>query len=214
MLTHRNEACSRRSHDNVPPRRPHAGRHRSRHDDSRVADLRSTALPARPGRPPQLNDRQFEALLDANPIAPPTTRLALRIVVDIADNMDLGISPWGHRYMVPITGGRFAGPGLSGEGIEGTVLPGGADRQLERPDGIKELEAIYELKTSDGVILSVVNLVISDNRNAAAPYRRSTITIKAPEGRYGWLNDKKFVGTLQSLRPGRQAVLISAFIVE
>ncbi|MCY1157343.1 MAG: hypothetical protein MOP51_363 [Citricoccus sp.] len=163
---------------------------------------------------PQLNDRQFHALLDSTPVTAPTTRLALRAIVDIADSVDLGTSPWGHRYMVPITGGRFAGPGLDGEGIEGVVLPGGADRQLERDNGIKDLEAIYELETADGAILSVVNLVISDPRDQGQPYRRSTVTITAPEGRYGWLNEKKFVGTLQSLRPGRQAVLISVFIVE
>ncbi|QCU78949.1 DUF3237 domain-containing protein [Citricoccus sp. SGAir0253] len=166
-----------------------------------------------PGEP-QLTDRRFHDLLESTPVAAPTTRLALRAVVDIADGIDLGASPWGHRYLVLITGGRFAGPGLAGEGIEGVVRPGGADRQLQRQNGIKDLEAIYELETDDGAVLSVVNLVISDPRDADRPYRRSTVTITAPEGRYGWLNERKFVGTLQSLRPERQAVLISVFIVE
>ena len=41
-------------------------------------------------------------------------------------------------YMTPITGGKFKGPG-----IEGVVVPGGADWQLTRPDGDVELYDIH-----------------------------------------------------------------------
>ncbi|MFQ1700238.1 DUF3237 family protein [Loktanella agnita] len=35
---------------------------------------------------------------------------------------------------------------------DGTVLAGGANRQVLRPDGIKELDALYEMQTKDGTI--------------------------------------------------------------
>ena len=38
---------------------------------------------------PQLNDRQFHALPDSTPVTAPTTRLALRAIVNIADSVDL-----------------------------------------------------------------------------------------------------------------------------
>ncbi|MDB5730651.1 MAG: hypothetical protein JWQ03_546 [Variovorax sp.] len=57
--------------------------------------------------------------------------------------------------MVPITGGTFKGLGL-----RGTMLAGGADRQLVRRNGSVDLNAIYELQMNDGVIISVINRVL------------------------------------------------------
>ena len=56
----------------------------------------------------------------------PAFSLIWTAVVDIAPREDLGETPQGRRFIVPILGGRvFAGPG--GEGLSGEVLPGGAD---------------------------------------------------------------------------------------
>jgi hypothetical protein len=44
------------------------------------------------------------------------------------------------------------GPRLSGE-----VLPGGADHQILRADGVTELEARYPLRLGDGALVYVVN---------------------------------------------------------
>jgi len=77
-------------------------------------------------------------------------------VVDIGPREDLGETPQGHRYIVPILGGRFfAGPGM--DGLSGTVLPGGADRQLVDALGFKTLDALYEMHTHDGDILTIHN---------------------------------------------------------
>ncbi|MES1265946.1 MAG: DUF3237 family protein, partial [Variovorax sp.] len=69
--------------------------------------------------------------------------------------------------------------------------------------GATALDATYELQTDDGVVISVRNRVLS--RPAADPkqprYLFSTLDIVAPDGRYGWLNDWVYVGTLHSLRP-------------
>jgi hypothetical protein len=53
-------------------------------------------------------------------------------------SVTVGQTPHGLRRVVPISGGRFEGPA-----IRGTIVPGGADWQVVRSDGINELEAIY-----------------------------------------------------------------------
>ena len=75
------------------------------------------------------------------PMTVPRTEFVYEAIVDIADMVNMGTGPLGERRIVPITGGEFAGPGL-----KGTVLPGGADRQLVRQDGARLLDALYELK--------------------------------------------------------------------
>jgi Protein of unknown function (DUF3237) len=107
---------------------------------------------------------------------------------------------------VPILSGTFAGPLL-----QGVVLTGGADRQLQRVDGVWELDALYEMRTDDGVLLTVHNRVIIDTLN---PYARSHVEISAPTGRYDWLNRRIFVGTLEPLMPKRQAVCVRVFEVQ
>ena len=142
------------------------------------------------------------------PVPLPKTEFVYESVVELAPTLQLGMSPFGERRMVPITGGTFEGPGL-----RGIVMPGGADRQLVRRDGSVALDAIYELQTDDGVVISVRNRVLSRRPKDAPAYVFSNIELTAPEGRYGWLNDFVYVGTLNSLRPQRPAVVIRAFRV-
>lgn len=140
---------------------------------------------------------------------PPGMRWLYQATVDIDTTQDLGPGPRGHRYMVPITGGFFEGSGL-----QGRVLPGGADRQLLRPDGVKELDALYEMQTHDGAVITVHNQVLIDDPTGPNRYARSVIRLTAPAGPYEWLNRRVVIGTLRSLRPERQAVRIDAFVVE
>lgn len=115
--------------------------------------------------------------------------------------------------MVPILGGAFyAGPGI--DGLNGTVLEGGADRQLLRPDGIKELDALYELQTDNGHILTIRNTVVLDEEHQPERYAMSNISVIAPEGDLAWLNRRAMVGTLQSARPARQAVVVRAWMLQ
>ena len=107
--------------------------------------------------------------------------------------------------MVPIRGGVFAGPR-----IKGSVMPGGADRQLLRADGAHLLNALYELKTDDGAVITVNNRVLIDKRSDGSPYAFSQVELTAPEGPHDWLNHLVFVGTLHSLAP-QPRVLIRVF---
>ena len=140
------------------------------------------------------------------PMVLPRTEFVYEAIVDVASSVDLGMGPLGQRRMVPILGGNFEGPGLRGK-----VLPnGGMDRQLVRKDGVKRLDALYEMQTEDGAILTVRNQVVIDD-GVTPRYAFSAIEITAPDGPYAWLNRIQLVGTLNSLRPERNAVVIRAF---
>ncbi|MEZ5738167.1 MAG: DUF3237 domain-containing protein [Burkholderiaceae bacterium] len=146
-------------------------------------------------------------LLETRALPAISTRLLWEAIVDIAPTEDLGAGPLGGRAIVPIVGGRFrGGPELAD--FHGEVLAGGADRQLLRADGVKELDALYEMRVHDGTLLTVRNRVIIDDPGAGPRYALSRIHLTVPAGRWDWLNRRLFLGTLQSARPERQAVII------
>ncbi|EMY34394.1 hypothetical protein D477_009855 [Arthrobacter crystallopoietes BAB-32] len=166
------------------------------------------ATAANKGSAPTLTDKKFSDLLASVPMDQVGAELAFEAVVDIAPSEDLGAGPLGGRRIVPITGGRFKGPRISG-----TVEAGGADRQLVRGDGIRMLEATYELRTDDGAVLNVVNNVLIDQPAPDQRYARSFLTVSAPTGPHDWLNRRILVGTLNSLKPTRDAVLVRVFVL-
>ena len=147
-------------------------------------------------------------MASAFPVQAPGTRLAWEAVVGIAPVIDMGDSPLGKRRMIPITGGTFVGPRLRGK-----VLPGGADRQLVRKDGVTLLNALYEMQTDDGAVITILNRVTIDPSATPAPYARSMVEATAPEGPHGWLNRRIFVGDLHALPPERMAVVIRVYEV-
>ena len=138
---------------------------------------------------------------------PPGVEWVYTAEVAIDVTRDLGAARGGQRFIVDILGGRFAGPRL-----RGTVLPGGADRQFLRADGVKQLDALYEMQCDDGAVLTVHNRVVIDPSAPGERYARSVVEIQAPaDGPHDWLNRRVFVGTLEPLMPGRQAVRIAVF---
>jgi hypothetical protein len=139
------------------------------------------------------------------PIVLPRTEFVYEAVFDLEPVMMLGQGPLGERRIVPISGGVFAGPRINGK-----VLPGGADRQLVRADGAHMLNALYELQTDDGAVITVNNRVLIDKRPDGTRYAFSSVDITAPEGPHDWLNHLVFVGTLHSMAP-KPKVLIRVY---
>jgi hypothetical protein len=139
---------------------------------------------------------------------PPELAFVYEARVDIGERRALGGTAVGERFIIDILGGDFEGPLLRGR-----VLPGGADRQLLRPDGVKQLHAVYEMQTDDGAVLTIDNRVVIDETAAPQRYARSVVAITAPAGPHEWLNRRVFVGTLHSLQPARQAVAIRIYLV-
>jgi hypothetical protein len=76
----------------------------------------------------------------------------MRAEISLAKPQELGETPLGRRRIIGITGGRFSGAKLSGR-----VLPGGADWQVIRADGVADLDARYTLETDDGALIYVRN---------------------------------------------------------
>ncbi|BCH64484.1 hypothetical protein RvVAT039_17000 [Agrobacterium vitis] len=139
------------------------------------------------------------------PIALPRTEFVYEAIFTLQDTIEMGASPQGDRRIINITGGEFAGPR-----IKGKVMPGGADRQVLRKDGVRLLNALYELQADDGAVITVNNRVLIDRQPDGTQYAFSHIDITAPEGPHDWLNRRVFVGTLHSLRP-KPMVLIRVF---
>ncbi|MDQ0457982.1 DUF3237 domain-containing protein [Rhizobium paknamense] len=139
------------------------------------------------------------------PIVLPQTEFVYEAICNLQAPLEIGPSPLGDRRMINITGGEFAGPR-----IKGKVLPGGADRQLLRKDGIRQLDALYELQTDDGAIITVHNKVLIDAPKDGPRYAFSQIELTAPTGPHDWLNRRVFVGTLISMQP-QPKVLIRVF---
>ncbi|CAM3030806.1 DUF3237 domain-containing protein [Sphingomonas zeae] len=154
------------------------------------------------------DDASVEAIVATHPEPAPAGRWAISILARVGDAMEVGEGPDGARRIVPIVGGSF-----QARSLRGIVLPGGADRQRLRGDGIRELDALYELRGDDGTLLTVHNQVMIDNMVPPGQprYARSVVRIAAPQGPHGWLNRRIFVGTLTSLRPARPLVLIRVY---
>jgi hypothetical protein len=75
----------------------------------------------------------------------------------------MGMGPRGERWIVLILGGVFAGaPDF--EAFSGEARAGGADRQTLRPDGVKELDALYEMQTRDGSLWARSNPCVRSAR--------------------------------------------------
>ena len=82
----------------------------------------------------------------------PTLTRCFSAVVAIGPPHDLGAIGGAIQRMIPILGGR-----VSGDRLDGEVLPGGGDWQTVRTDGTIELCARYLIRAADGTILSITN---------------------------------------------------------
>jgi hypothetical protein len=120
----------------------------------------------------------------------------LRAEITLAAPQELGETPHGRRRIIAITGGSFRG-----ERLAGRVLPGGADWQVLRADGVAELDARYTLETDDHALIYVRNfgyrhgpadvmrrLAAGEPVDAALYYMRTTPRFETGAERYRWLN--------------------------
>jgi len=83
---------------------------------------------------------------------PPEFTFLMKIDADVGELQTMGGGPLGERRVVAITGGSFEGPLLRGE-----VVPGGADWQIVRADGVLDIDARYALRTAAGALIRVVS---------------------------------------------------------
>ena len=140
----------------------------------------------------------------------PEAEFVFEIHAELAPTMVLGESSDGMRQAIPITGGSFSGPQANGE-----ILPGGADYQLVRPDGVRELHAVYMIRTDDGVLINVVNdgIIVAPEINDGVNYVMTTPTFQAPVGKYDWLNKSVFLSRISGGAENPRAVYIRVYRV-
>lgn len=136
-------------------------------------------------------------------MTPPEIEFICEVRARVAAPMVVGHTPCGLRRIVEILDGTFEGPSL-----RGTILPGGADWQILRTDGVAELHAHYVLQTHDGVLIQVENrglrhgpeevlrrIAEGGHADPSEYYFRTTPVFEAPAGPYEWLNRNIFVAT-------------------
>ena len=122
---------------------------------------------------------------------------------EVAAPRVIGPSSHGLRRVVPILGGTVKGPRFSGR-----VVPGGADWQYVRPDGVLSAEARYALEADDGTLVMVTNrglrhgpaevierIARGEDVAATEYYFRTVAEIEAPLGSpHDWMNKALFIG--------------------
>ena len=79
----------------------------------------------------------------------PRLTRAFRLEAALGEPLDLGDTHQGHRRIVPLTGGTFTGPLLSGRLVPGAS----ADWQVVLPDGTALADIRYTLRTDGGELL-------------------------------------------------------------
>ncbi len=114
----------------------------------------------------------------------------------------IGATPDGTRRIIPI----LEGGSVDGPLIRGALLGSAADWQLTRPDGVTVADAVYALRTDDGVIIQIRNrglrhgpaevmqrLAAGAEVDPAEYYFRTAPEFMAPSGKYDWLNRSIFI---------------------
>lgn len=132
-----------------------------------------------------------------------TLKPAFEVKMEVGIIQDIGVTAKGIRKVIPILGGTF-----EGDGLKGVILPGGADFQLVRPDGVAEIEAHHTLQTDDGVSIYMINKgyrhgprdimeKLAKGQEVAPDqyYFRCTPTFEVEQGQYDWLTKSIFVGS-------------------
>lgn len=117
----------------------------------------------------------------------PGFEFVMQLRVTLGGVERVGETPHGSRQSISITGGTFKGPK-----IEGTILPGGADYQLSN-GGRTEVNAIYNIRTNDGVTIHIRNNGLISQAQGGFYFYTSPHFEAPVDSKYNWLNNAIFV---------------------
>jgi len=131
------------------------------------------------------------------------TRHLFDMTLQVAGMQAIGTTPNGNRRIGLVGGGTF-----KGERLRGTVLPGGADWIIARPDGATTLDVRLVLQTDDEELIGMVYRGLRhgppavmqrlDRGEAVDPseyYFRTAIMFETAAEKYAWLNGIFAIGT-------------------
>jgi hypothetical protein len=132
----------------------------------------------------------------------PQLTLVYRLDATVGAPLDVGDFPAGRRRIVPLTGGTFTGPKISGSLVAGVS----ADWQIVQPDGTALGDIRYVLKTDAGALLYVqsrgvrhgsaevlARLAHGEDVDAAEYTFRTSTQIEAAAPELDWLNKGIFI---------------------
>lgn len=141
------------------------------------------------------------------------------IHAELADIMNLGCTPLGERRVIGILGGSVRGAKLQGH-----ILPGGADWQLIRGDGVADIQARYTIETDAGARILVSSdglrhgspgvmerLARGDSVDPALYYFRTVMRFETADPAVAWLN--RILALARGQREAR-AVRLDVYEVE
>ena len=149
----------------------------------------------------------------------PSLTRVYRLEAALGEPLEIGDLALGRRRIVPLTGGTFAGPELSG-----TLLPGSsADWQIVLPDGTALGDIRYTLQTDDGNLLYVqsrsvrhgspdvlARLARGEDVDATEYTFRTSTKIETAAPRLDWLNKGVFI-SVGGRQPG--GVIYETYLV-
>lgn len=131
------------------------------------------------------------------------TEFLFNLQIEIGSRHSVGVTPFGHRTIAHVTGGRFEGPQL-----QGTVLPGSGDWPLRSADGGIRIDARLTLQTHDSEFIYMTykglrsappEIIERLSRNEPVDpslyYLRIAPMFEAAAAQYRWLNYLLAVGT-------------------
>jgi hypothetical protein len=118
-----------------------------------------------------------------------------RIHAELSEILHFGKTPYGERRVIDITGGRVEGR------IQGRILPGGADWQIGRLDGVADIHARYSIETDAGGRILVNSeglrhgpvevmerLARGENVDPSLYYFRTVMRFETADPQSAWLN--------------------------
>ena len=127
----------------------------------------------------------------------------MTLKLTVSGSQPIGATPNGNRRVGLVAGGRFEGPKL-----KGTVLPGGADWIIGRPDGSTTLDVRIVLETDDGAAIGMTyrgmrhgprDVMERVNKgefvDPSEYYFRTAVAFETAAPKYDWLNRVIAVGT-------------------
>ena len=120
----------------------------------------------------------------------------IRIEADLQEPQLFGKTPYGERRVINILGGTVSGPRVSGK-----ILPGGADWQIIRGDGVADIFAKYTIQLDSGGFVLVTSaglrhgppdVIAKLARGEAVPreqyYFRTCVRFETADPEADWLN--------------------------
>ena len=123
--------------------------------------------------------------------APPALVPMGQVRCEVGELVSLGPGKHGERRYVPLGGGTVEGPELNGR-----IVDGGVDWQVNRADGVLDIAAHYVIRSGDGALIEVQ----SDGMRHGPPQVMARLARGEAVGR-----DEYFFRTLMRFQTGAPA---------